>query len=695
MNGMILIWAAVSVAATSDGADFVLAGPAQCAKVVVAPGEPECVRLAADDLLADVKRITGQTLDVVRPDAITNMPTDRATVLLATVAEPSSAAWIERLDPESATALRNQWEAYRVRLLWPKPNSNRPPILLIAGSDERGTMFGLYAFIEQYLEVDPMQFWADRPPTRRTRLAWDSVELASNGPTVRYRGWFINDEDLLTEWRLDGGHRDIRYPFYDRVTSPKVSARVFEAMLRLRMNLVIPASFVDIRNPDERRLIDDATRRGLLVTQHHIESLGVSGFGYQNFWRDRGDDTPYSFIKYPDKFEAVWRHYATLWSKYGDRVVWQLGLRGIADQPVWAADPNAPKTAAARGRMISDAMRLQAEIVRSVDRRQNPPMTTTLWMEGAGLHEAGHLGFPPGVTVVFADNSPGWQMQRDFYEVERADDRHYGIYYHQALWGTGPHLVQGVSPHKIYDIFKQARQRDTDYYVMMNVSNVREFALGVDAAARMLWDFDQFDPDAHLAAWCRERFGPAAPKAEGCYRRLFESFVEDAERNERRLMDGEILHLGERVTRLLGERLAEGKPLVNSPQRLGQKLAGIERQLADVLAAGRHADDVLARLEGADRRFFEINFVVQQRILAGLLEWTGHTLRAALCLADEDRPGAIEQLKSALTAMDRIAKAQALATTGRWQHWYRGDKKMNLPRARQTTEKLLEALETQ
>jgi hypothetical protein len=694
MNGLIILCSVLSVAGAAEAGDFVLASPERCATVLLAPGEPECVALAADDLVSDAKRITGRSLEIVGADA-RELAVTRPAVLLATMAEPASAAWIERLAPEVAAAIRGKWEAYRVRLIRPEHDADAPPIVLVAGSDERGTMFGLYAFIEHYLEVDPMHFWADRPPMRRPWLAWDSVDLASDGPTTRYRGWFINDEDLLTEWHLDGGHRDIRYPYYDRVTSPRVSARVFEAMLRLRMNLVIPASFVDIRNPDERRLIDDATRRGLLVSQHHIEPLGVSGFGYQNFWRDRGEDAPYSFIEHPEKFETVWRHYAKRWAKYGDRVVWQLGLRGIADQPVWAADPKAPKTAAARGRMISDAMHLQAEIVRSVDRRENPPMTTTLWMEGAGLHEAGHLSFPPGVIVVFADNSPGWEMQRDFYEIERQNDRRYGIYYHQALWGSGPHLVQGLSPHKIHSIFSQARQRDSDDYVIMNVSNVREFALGVDAASRMLWDFDGYDPDRHLADWCGRRFGPAARQAEHGYRRLFESFVGDAEQNERRWMDGEILHLGERVTRLLGQRLAEGQPLVNHPERVREKLARIERQLADVLAAGREADEVLARLEGADRRFFEANFVAQQQILVGLLEWTGHTLRAALALAEKGTDEAVEELQAALAAMERIARAQALATRGRWQHWYRGDKKMNLPRAREMTEKLLADLKAE
>ena len=351
-------------------------------------------------------------------------------------------------------------------------------------------------------------------------------------------------------------------------------------MLRLRMNLVIPASFVDIRNPDERRLIDEATRRGLFVSQHHIEPLGVSGFGYLNYWRDRGKPVPYSFTKHPERFEQVWRDYAARWARYGDQVVWQLGLRGIADQPIWAADDAAPKTDAGRGKLISDAMALQRQIVLDVDTRENPPMTTTLWMEGARLHEQGHLRFPPGVAVVFSDNSPGWRLQDDFHQVKRQPDRHYGIYYHQALWNSGPHLVQGVSPWKMHDIFRQAIQRDSAYYIMMNVSNVREFVLGLDAASKMLWDFESFDPKMHLTRWCEQRFGPAARQAEPCYRRLFDAFVRDDGSGKRRFMDGDILGLGQRVTRIVHQRFKKGeRPIVHAPDGLRQRLAMVRRQL--------------------------------------------------------------------------------------------------------------------
>ncbi|MDZ7616067.1 MAG: glycosyl hydrolase 115 family protein, partial [Patescibacteria group bacterium] len=515
-----LIAAALASAGQAKAAaPFALSTPDATARIVVPPAESECVLLAAEDLAADVHRITGRRPEVVRDLA----KAGGACVLLATVNQPASAALVEQLAPGLAATLAGKWEAFRVVSL-AKTADSTEPVLLIAGSDARGTMFGLYAFADKYLGVDPLYFWASYPPKPRDRLQWEAVDLVGNEPAVRYRGWFINDEDLLTEWYTDGGSRDIDYPFYAMVTSPKASRHVFEAALRLRMNLIIPASFVNITNPAEERLVADAVRRGLLVSQHHIEPLGVSGFGFLNYWRDRGETVPYSYTAHPEKFDEVWRVFAARWAKYGDSVVWQLGLRGIADRPLWASDKNAPESMEARGELISRAMARQYEIVRSVDARPNPPATTTLWHEGAVLHEAGHLTFPQGITVVFSDHGPGWEMCPDFTTVERRPDRTYGIYHHQAYWSHGPHLVQAVSPAKIGAIMKDAHQRQSTHYVITNVSNVREFLPGLMALSESLQEPAAFDPDEFLTRWCQERFGDHADAVHRCYRDYFASF---------------------------------------------------------------------------------------------------------------------------------------------------------------------------
>ena len=651
---------------------FELVSPTQNTSVFVPTSEPECVRLAAEDLVSDVQKITGKTLRLVDAEG---------TVVLASLNRPESAAQLETLAPGFGDGLKGKWEAYRVENIGPR--------LIIAGSDERGTMFGLYAFIEKYLGVDPLYYWASRPPQKRATLAWDNVKFNSGEPTFRFRGWFINDEDLLTEFRLDGGERKLDYPYYHRVVSPSVSARVFEAALRLQMNLIIPASFVDIRNPAEARLIEDAARRGLFVTMHHVEPVGVSAFGFNNFWQDRGETVPFAITQRPEKFREIWREYAGRWAKFGSQVIWQLGLRGIADRPVWLADPNVPKSDEGRGKLISDAMATQWEIIRSVDKRPQPLATTTLWMEGAGLHAAGHLKFPEGVSVIFSDNSPGWELQDDFYNVKREPGRPYGIYYHHQLWGTGPHLVQGVSVWRTHKIFKEAVRRGSTNYAMLNVSNVREFVLGLDASARMLRDFPAFGPGKFLTAWCEQHFGREAKAAEAVYRKHFSTFLADPATGKRAMLDGEWMHAGTRLAKALATRMEKGS---KSDGKTAGLLKKLRPQLETQHSVGVAANELAGRLEDGAREFFENNLIAQHKIMMGLLCWVEHVAEADVALDAGDAAEVTRHVQATKEATALIEAGKALASRGDFKDWYRGDRKMNCPQLNEWTAKLEAAL---
>jgi hypothetical protein len=655
--------------------------------VSVPAAESEAVRLAAADLRSDIARITGKTPRIIDD---TNC---RQCVLVVSAAR--SPEVLKRAAPATFAKLRGKWEAYAVHAI--------PQGLLVAGSDDLGAAFGVYAFAERYLGVDPLYFWSGREPARREALRWEKVALEAGEPSFRYRGWFVNDEDLLTEWRDGGGTRTLDYPYYHQVVHPDVMARVIEGALRLQFNLIIPASFTDITNPPEERLVEAASRRGLHVSMHHVEPMGVSAFAFQNYWKRKGRTAPFVFHSQKAAFEETWRDFAARWSRYPN-VVWQLGLRGIADRPAWQHDPSAPKTDAGRAAMISDAMALQWKIVREFDRRPHPPATTTLWMEGAEFNRQGLLKIPDGVTVVFSDNNPGWRMQADFYDTPREPRRTYGIYYHHALWGSGPHLVQGVPPWKTWEILKEAVTRQAGHYVVFNVSNVREFVLGLDATARMTRRLDSFDAGEWLREWCEARFPGAAPEAARAYRAFFDAYLIDERAGTPALLDGLTLHEGERLlARILKPPAPPARPARPAGESLGRYLPNlrgtgswplpvlIERvreQRRKMEEAAAPSPSIAARLAPADRVFFENNFVAQSRLLIGLLGWT-EWVAAAAEAAPRDPQTAAAHLARALEAFAGVKQAQALASRGPWNNWYRGDDKMNLDRAeRQTREAL-------
>lgn len=684
---------ATLVVAPAFGA-FELASPRGSAAVAVAPGEAECVRLAVADLTSDVRKITGRDLTTVGPAAV------GATVMVVSLNRPEGVAWLEKIAPGFGAGLMGKWESYRVETVGDR--------LLIAGSDERGTMFGLYAFVEKYLEVDPLHFWATRSPKPRESLAWDRIKLSSGEPAFKFRGWFINDEDLLTEWKDGGGKRNIDYPYYGQVVKRDVMAHIAEALVRSRCNLIIPASFIDIMNPPEAALVEECARRGVFVSQHHVEPLGVSAFSYFNYWKKRGRDLKYSYFSHPAEVREVWRAYAAAWAKYPN-VIWQLGLRGIADRPMWLADPNTPQSDADRGRLISEAMAEQVKILDEVAPGKPRHLSTTLWAEGSTLNQSGLLSIPPETIVVFADNSPGWKWQADFYSTPRRAENRYGVYYHHALIGSGPHLAQVPSPARTFTVMQAAVAHSAATYAISNVSNIREFVLGIDATAKMTWRMDDFDAERFLDDWVAARFSRNQKEIAAAYRAYFAAWQIHERQQVPFLMDGQMFGAGNAALRQLGQKIRDGKigggPAPEHPpgdafwrslddmhptSSRSERIRGATAQQAEFERVRQFAQAAANGLPAGEVRLLADNLVFQCAIMVQTSAWLAavETAGEALDL------GCMAECAAALTAAEAaFAQIPVLAENyarAPWENWYRGSKKLNIAATLQRTRDVLQ-----
>lgn len=596
----------------SAASTFILTG---LLRLAVPPDQP-AIDLAAADLAADCGRVLDTPAQVVRGG-----PADIALAL----------------DP----ALPGGPESWRVEV--------RAEGVRIAGRDTLGLVYGIYAFSERCFGVDPLWFWKGIPPERRARIELRAQTFTSSPAKFRYRGWFINDEDLLTEFGTSAGRRYIDYPFYAQVIDLAMAERIYEALLRLGGNLIIPASFVDVMNAPEAELVRRAVARGLYVTQHHVEPMGVSHFGFENFWKARGQKKEFRYSTEPDAVRQVWRDYAAKWRELaGDQVVWQLGMRGRGDRPIWIDDKNI--TRATGGDFISRAMADQAAIVRAVDPRPVPSMTTTLFLEGADLMASGELKFPAGITVVFADHGPSQEMQRDFATAPRLPDYRYGAYYHVAFWMRGPHLVQGVAPARIVDVFRQLEARGDTHYAIVNVSNVREHVLGAHTFIRTAWH-----GASRPLAQTLDEF---APVATGPFMEAFHAALVRLP-NGVWFQDGDCVEATNIYLRgkTPSERAAAVRKIVDS----GVLTAAAGR--FERVGEAASLDSVPERWRGWTRDYY----VVQGQYLAALY-------RMVAALGRDEPAEAVRQL-------ERSIEIRAPLATGPWAGWYGGDKKANWPRA--------------
>jgi hypothetical protein len=167
-----------------------------------------------------------------------------------------------------ATSIRGQWEAFTTQIVdHPIPGVTRA--LVIAGSDKRGTIFGLYDLSEQ-IGVSPFYWWADVPPAKHSQVYALSTVKVQGSPSIKYRGLFINDEaPALTNW-VDENYEPSPYGvgFNSRFYS-----RVFELILRLRGNYLWPAMWGSMFNVDDDQTQPLADAFGIVMGTSHTEPL--------------------------------------------------------------------------------------------------------------------------------------------------------------------------------------------------------------------------------------------------------------------------------------------------------------------------------------------------------------------------------------------------------------------------------------
>ena len=698
---MMGLWGALFVAGAAQA--FTLASKDIQATVVVGEGEPEHVWLAALDLQGDVEKISGVKLKVRR-----GKDAGRGDVFIST-ADRGRDGDVGG-SPRAASA---GWESYSV--------AETNGVLRITGSDDRGTMFGIYDFIERYLQVDPVNFWSDVAYPKKATLSWEKVEIVQGEPSFRFRGWFLNDEDLLTMWRKASGVRDYSsYRYYNCVVNHEVMERIAESLVRSRMNMIIPASLLNITRPAEEGLVEICAKRGVFVTMHHIEPLGLSGFTFKDYWRKRGQDLEYSYFKHPKEVEACWRECAKKWARFPN-VIWQIGLRGTGDRPMWTDDPTMPKDDAGRAKLISDALAKQVEILDEIGvPKEGRILTTTLWGEGAYFNERGLLKFPEGTIIVFADNNCGWKWPKDLTDGARTPGVGYGVYYHHQLIGMGPHLASLVPAAKTHEMLLTARGKGAATYAIFNVGNLREFVYNLGATSAMTWNLDAFDAEAWTRNWLTRRVPSAADAWNAALNVYHRSLQLNPPTGIPCFLDGQMkqqyndcLKRMEKVARgkapcrsakepmktvypqkksddPFHAALGETHPMMASPSDTYMRLSAQRASYDQALLFGRRA---MAKTAVDEQRFAQDFLVYPALVMRGLTDARMEGVLAEEALLAGENGEAIARLEAAAETLGGlVALGEDYCHGKKWENWYRGCEKVSPRLMMRRTLEVIEAV---
>ena len=323
-----------------DSGSFCIVAQGRAATVYVDTNDFAGVARVAADLQTDIRRVSGVTPALTQ----SSEQLGKQVILVGTIGR---SAVIDRLIREGkvdATAIAGKWESSLVQVV-PNALPGVESALVIAGSDKRGTIFGVYDVSEQ-MGVSPWHWWADVPPKHHDALFVSPGAHIQGPPVVKYRGIFLNDEaPALSGWAKAkfGG---LNHGFY---------TNIFELLLRLKANYLWPAMWDNSFATDDPLNAKLADEYGIVMSTSHHEPMMRAWKEWERAGNRKGS---WDYSKNDAKLHEFWKEGVERTKNY-EKVI-TLGMRGDGDEPM-----SETESVALLERIVADQRKLIGETINS------------------------------------------------------------------------------------------------------------------------------------------------------------------------------------------------------------------------------------------------------------------------------------------------------------------------------------------
>ncbi|HNX93893.1 MAG TPA: glycosyl hydrolase 115 family protein [Holophaga sp.] len=441
------------------------------------------VRRAAENLASDLERVTGQHAEI----SMQTPPSARMAVIIGTLGHSSLIDQLVKARKLDVSKVQGRWEAHVLQVVR-KPLPGVENALVIAGSDKRGTIYGIYDVSEQ-AGVSPWYWWADVPVQHRDALYVEQGKRIDAGPAVKYRGIFLNDEEpALGGWarKTFGGFNSRFY------------GKVFELILRLKGNYLWPAMWGSAFNEDDPANAALADELGVVMgTSHHEPMLRA-----QQEWGRHGSG-PWDFTRNAEVLKTFWADGIRRNKNFESLVT--VGMRGDGDMPM----EEGANVSLLEGIVASQRGILEKEMGKPA---AQIPQLWALYKEVQGYFEKG-MKVPDDVTLLWCDDNWG-----NIRRLPTAEERHRsggaGIYYHFDYVG-GPRNYKWLYTMplaKVWEQMSQAHAFGADRIWIVNVGDLKPMELPIEFFLRLAWNPDAMDAasvPAFVRKWAAREFGEA------------------------------------------------------------------------------------------------------------------------------------------------------------------------------------------
>ena len=467
------------------------------------------------------------------------------TIIAATKGKSS---FLKKLE-EAGSAELKELEQKRECYAWIFPeikNRTKSNLLVIAGSDKRGTIYGLF-HLSEMLGVSPFVDWCGLMPPKQEKIELrEDMACISKEPSVRYRGFFINDE-----WPAFGNWCNHNFGGFNA----KAYDHVFELLLRLKGNYLWPAMWSARFADDGPDLLNAelADEYGIIMGMSHHEPCLRQGEEYKYL---RGKNSVYgdawNFRTNREGITKFWEDGLKRSGKFENVIT--VGMRGEADTAIMGKNATLEDNI----QLLRDVLKTQKKLIQE---RVNPDLTKVPRMialykeveeffygneKTKGLMGAEEL---EDVILMLCDDNYG-NLRTLPTEEMRKHAGGYGMYYHLDYhgWPVSYEWINSSYLPKIWEQMSVAYDFGVRELWMVNVGDIATQEFPLSFFLDMAYDFDRWGSRAlnctqeYTRKWVRQQFGSVEEETQDTIADILEQYTKIIHRRRPEALNPETYH---------------------------------------------------------------------------------------------------------------------------------------------------------
>lgn len=470
---------------------FTLAANGSAADLLVDKNDQNTVLLATKLFSEDIEKVAGQKAEIKKNvNSVSSV-----CVIIGSIENSSLIKELIKNRSIDVAEVKGKWESCLIQVI-KNPFKGVEKALVVAGSDRRGTAYGLFEISKQ-MGVSPWYYFADVAIKKREAIYIKEGRFIQKSPSIKYRGIFINDE----MWGLRPWAENTLAPEEGKGIGPTTHRKIFELLLRLKANSLWPAMHTRTKPfnyYEENKIVAD--EYAIVMGSSHIEPMLRNNMGGAE-WDQEYPNEPWDYVKNKDHIYKYWEKRVIENGKYDN--IYTVGKRGKDDEA------GSDITKSVLEQIFADQRNILKKWVNK-DIEQVPQVLIP-YTEILGLYNKG-LKVPDDIIICWPDDNFGNIRQLpNKREQQRSGGS--GIYYHfQWLNGaTSAYPWLYTTPLALtWSEMKKAYDYNVHDLWIVNVGDIKPAEIGIEYFMQMAWDisaFDKNDPAGFLQDWATRDFG--------------------------------------------------------------------------------------------------------------------------------------------------------------------------------------------